>query len=140
MVTAYTINPIGFYNLKGEESKVGWGIMELHEGTVMLKTDMGCMQLRYCDIEEVKDGRGIHYPFSITDERKNLEWCYHENSDCIFISPVNANYKHEEAFIERLGECIEGTELELLEILCSKPHWENQDISKFDIDYNKPIN
>jgi hypothetical protein len=141
MVTAYNVKKDAFYRVKGDSRREGFGVMELWDGLMTVKIPNGCMNIRYCDAEEleVQEGDKLYeYPHPVEDRRTVLGWFYHDPSDCIFIAQINADHGAEESFVHYLGECREGTEIELLEILCSMPHWENQDITKYSIIYDKP--
>lgn len=141
-VTVYNVNPKGFFKRKDDSRKEAFQPMELWNGLMTVKvSESGCMNIRYMDAEEVVDTTGyklVEWNFPVEDNRDLLVWYYHENSDCIFIGKLNDDHGNETPFIEELGPCNEGTELELMELLCSKSHWENQDITKFTIDYIKP--
>lgn len=142
MVTAHNVKPKGYYKRKDDSKKEAYQPMELWVGLMTVKVGgQGCMNIRYMDVEEVVDTTGyklFDWKYPVEDRRGLHQWFYHENSDTIFIANRGADFGMEESFMQLLGDCNEGTELELMEILCSHTHWENQDITKYTIDYTKP--
>jgi hypothetical protein len=141
-VTVYNVNPKGYYKKKNDSRKEAYQPMELYNGLMTVKVNThSCMSIRYMDTEEVENTEGyklINWDYPVEDNRDLLGWYYHENSDTIFIGKLNDKFGNEDWFVYFLGACKEGTELELMEVLCSHKHWENQDITKYTIDYNKP--